>query len=80
MAFQIKDDIIDIESPTSVSGKRQGSDIIKEKITYPRLVGIDASKKRAKELIDQAQDDLHIFSNKGHKLKDLAKFIITRNH
>ena len=64
LAFQIKDDIIDIESPTSVSGKRQGSDIIKEKITYPRLVGIDASKKRAKELIDQAQDDLNIFSNK----------------
>ena len=80
LAFQIKDDIIDIESPTSISGKRQGSDIIKEKITYPRLVGIDASKKKAKELIDQAQDDLNIFSNKGHKLKDLAKFIITRNH
>ena len=80
LAFQIKDDIIDIESPTSVSGKRQGSDIIKEKITYPILVGIDASKKRANELIEQAQYDLNIFSNKGHKLKDLAKFIITRNH
>ena len=50
LAFQIQDDIIDIESPASVSGKDQGSDIGKDKTTYPSLVGLEASKVRAQEL------------------------------
>ena len=43
LAFQIRDDIIDLESPSEISGKSQGSDLVKEKITYPSLIGIKAS-------------------------------------
>ena len=55
LAFQIQDDIIDIESPSYVSGKDQGSDITKDKTTYPSLVGLDESRMRAKELANQAK-------------------------
>ena len=55
LAFQIQDDIIDIESPASVSGKDQGSDIGKDKTTYPSLVGLEASKVRAQELSNDAK-------------------------
>ena len=49
LAFQIQDDIIDIESP-SISGKDQGSDINQDKITYPSIVGLEESRTRAREL------------------------------
>ena len=80
LAFQIRDDIIDIESPTSISGKKQGSDINKNKSTYPEIVGLDESKRKAKELIVEAKKNLEIFSNKAERLRDLATFIIERNH
>ncbi len=80
LAFQIRDDIIDIESPTSISGKTQGSDVNKNKSTYPEIVGLDESKRKAKELIVEAKKNLEIFSNKAERLRDLATFIIERNH
>ena len=80
LAFQIRDDIIDIESPSGISGKDQGSDILNDKATYPKLIGLEASKKRAKYLVEMAQAYLDIFSNKGIKLKNLAQFVIQRDH
>ncbi len=80
LAFQITDDIIDIESPSELSGKNQGSDLLHNKTTYPSLIGLEASKKRAKELVKKAEQDLNIFSTKSTKLRKLAQFIIQRDH
>ena len=78
LAFQITDDIIDIESPSEISGKNQGSDILEKKITYPALIGVDKAKKRASNLIDEAIEYLSIFSEDTAQLKELAHYIIKR--
>jgi len=80
LAFQITDDIIDIESPSEISGKDQGSDSLHNKTTYPALIGMEASKKRAKQLAEKAEQNLNVFSTKSTKLKKLAQFIIQRDH
>ena len=78
LAFQIQDDIIDIESPSSLSGKDQGSDVIKDKITYPSLVGLEQSKKRAVELSEEAKKILQPISKNTDNLSELADYIVSR--
>ncbi|MCS5548828.1 MAG: polyprenyl synthetase family protein, partial [SAR86 cluster bacterium] len=56
LAFQIRDDIIDLESPSEVSGKTQGADVLNQRVTYPKVIGMEASKKRAIELCKEAQE------------------------
>ena len=80
LAFQIQDDIIDIESPTSVSGKSQGSDIIQNKITYPSVVGLDESKAKAQKLAKEAKEILVPLSEKADNLRLLADYVVTRNN
>ena len=78
LAFQIQDDIIDIESPSYVSGKDQGSDITKDKTTYPSLVGLDESRMRAKELANQAKKILLPITKNTDNLIRLADYIVSR--
>lgn len=78
LAFQIQDDIIDIESPASVSGKDQGSDIGKDKTTYPSLVGLQASKVRAQELSNDAKKILQPINKNTDNLDKLADYIVSR--
>ena len=78
LAFQIQDDIIDIESPASVSGKDQGSDIGKNKTTYPSLVGLEASKVRAQELSNDAKKILQPINKNTDNLDKLADYIVSR--
>lgn len=78
LAFQIVDDILDIESTTEVMGKPQGSDMEKGKMTYPKVYGIDKSKQKAKELIDKALDSLSIFDHKAEPLRQIALYIFKR--
>lgn len=78
LAFQIIDDILDIESSTEQMGKPKGSDIERGKMTYPRVFGIEESKKKAKELIDMATESLDIFEDKAIPLKEIADYIINR--
>lgn len=78
LAFQIQDDIIDIESPASVSGKDQGSDIGKDKTTYPSLVGLEASKVRAQELSNDAKKILQPINKNTDNLDKLADYIVFR--
>ena len=80
LAFQIQDDIIDIESPTSVSGKNQGSDIVQNKITYPSVVGLDESKAKAQKLAKEAKEILVPLSEKADNLRLLADYVVTRNN
>ena len=80
LAFQIRDDIIDVESPSSESGKPQGSDAMKEKITYPSLVGIKESKIRSQELAEEALEILSSLKLKTDKISSLTSYVVTRNN
>ena len=80
LAFQIQDDIIDIESPASVSGKNQGSDLDQNKITYPSVVGLEDSRSKALTLAKEAKEILVPLSKKADNLRLLADYVVTRNN
>jgi farnesyl diphosphate synthase len=80
LAFQIQDDILDIESSTEMLGKAQGADIAHHKPTYPALLGLSNAKQMAQELIDDAIASLADFDQKADPLRWIAEYIIKRNH
>ena len=80
LSFQIKDDILDIEADTQTLGKQQGADIQLNKVTYPALLGLDGAKAMASQCHDNALDSLSLFSTNADPLRELSKYIITRNH
>ncbi|MBN1981078.1 MAG: polyprenyl synthetase family protein, partial [Chitinivibrionales bacterium] len=78
LAFQVIDDILDEESSVEVMGKMAGSDRKKGKATFPSVVGMDESKRYAKELIERAHADIAFLADKGAILRELADYIRTR--
>ena len=80
LAFQIVDDILDIVGDEKVLGKPIGSDIENHKSTYPALIGLDESRKVAKNLIEEAKESISKLSGDSEFLKDLADYIISRDH
>ncbi len=78
VAFQIKDDILDVEGETEVIGKPAGSDESLQKATYPALFGIDASRQRCDELLDGALAHLEPFADRAASLRWLARYIVER--
>ncbi|WP_434627865.1 (2E,6E)-farnesyl diphosphate synthase [Pseudomonas sp. Z1-14] len=78
LAFQVQDDILDVESDTQTLGKRQGADIARDKPTYPALLGLEAAKAYAMELRDQALDALRPFDAAAEPLRELARYIVER--
>lgn len=78
LAFQIQDDILDIESDTETLGKPQGSDAAQDKPTYPALLGMDQARAMAQELYDDALESLSPFADRGEPLRWLADYIIQR--
>ena len=80
LAFQVQDDILDVESDTETLGKRQGADIARDKPTYPALLGLDAAKVYALELRDQALHALRPFDAAAEPLRDLARYIVERRN
>jgi farnesyl diphosphate synthase len=78
LAFQIQDDILDVESSTEVLGKAQGADQALDKPTYPTLLGLRGAKQMAAELIEQAIDSLSGFDQKADPLRWMAQYIIQR--
>ncbi len=79
IAFQIKDDILDIESDTSTLGKPQGSDLALNKPTYPNLLGLDGAKEMANKLHYKAIKCLDVFDEKAKMLREIADYIIKRS-
>ena len=78
LAFQVADDILNVEGNPEVMGKAVGTDRLNKKNTYPSLLGLDASKQFAQKLIHQALQALEIFDNKADPLRALAIYIIER--
>ncbi len=79
LAFQIKDDILDIESDTETLGKPQGSDMAMNKPTYPDLLGLNGAKQAADNLHSKAIKCLDVFDEQADMLRAIADYIIKRN-
>ncbi len=80
LAFQVQDDILDVESDTATLGKHQGADIARDKPTYPALLGVEAAKAYALELRDQALHALRPFDIAAEPLRELARYIVERRN
>ena len=78
LAFQIQDDVLDVEGSTAVLGKAQGADIALNKPTYPALLGMQDAKARANELTRAAIDALAPFGRRAQLLRGLAEFVVNR--
>jgi len=79
LAFQIRDDILDIEGETSQLGKPQGSDLAKNKLTFPALLGLEGAKAHARKQVDAALAALEQIPYNSEQLAEFAHFIIQRN-
>lgn len=80
LAFQVVDDILNVEGDPDRMGKSAGSDLLNEKMTFPSIIGMDASKKFAKDLMNEAIESLSHFGEKGIPLRAMADYVINRDH
>lgn len=78
LAFQVRDDVIDIESSTATLGKTQGADADHGKATYPALMGLDAAKAYAERLVDEACTALQTIGGNTGELESIAHAIVER--
>jgi geranylgeranyl diphosphate synthase type II len=78
LAFQISDDILDIEGDSETMGKRAGTDQERGKMTYPAVLGLEQSKTIQRELIQGATDELRSFDGRAEPLRRIARYIIER--
>lgn len=79
LAFQIRDDILDVEGETAIMGKQQGADTAMNKPTYPSLLGMDGAKNRAKELHQEAMDALSSLDQRADTLRGISRYIVERS-
>ncbi len=79
LAFQIRDDILDVESDTATLGKTQGKDQANDKPTYPSLIGLAESKARAQLLLDESIKSLEELDERANPLRWIAEYIVSRN-
>lgn len=80
LAFQVWDDVLDIISDTDTLGKPQGSDEQANKMTYPALLGLEGAQQKAKDLVNQAVQELQLLPYNTELLCQLANYIIERDH
>ena len=80
LAFQISDDLLDIEGDPKELGKATNKDDKAGKATFVSLLGVERARDQAKALTDQAIKYLEVFGKKGDLLRDLAQFVIERRN
>ncbi len=78
LAFQIADDILDIEGTTEEIGKDAGSDQARGKATYPAVMGLAAAKEEAQSMMNEALSALEIFGVEAEPLREIARYIVQR--
>lgn len=79
LAFQVQDDVLDVEGETEVIGKPQGSDIESNKPTYPNLLGLEGAKKTARDLCDEAIENVSGLGDAAAALRSIAEYIVERD-
>ena len=80
LAFQIIDDILNVEGKAIALGKSTGTDLSRGKATYPSLLGLEESKRRATELVQLAVESLKPYGPEADPLREIARFIIAREN
>jgi geranylgeranyl diphosphate synthase type II len=78
-AFQIVDDILDVEAAVEELGKDTGKDKSLNKITYPAVHGLEKSRKKTNELMEEAIELLSFYGDAATPLIEIAKYIVTRS-
>ncbi|MCG7200969.1 polyprenyl synthetase family protein [Marinobacter pelagius] len=80
LAFQVQDDLLDIEGSTDVIGKPQGSDAARSKPTYPALLGLEGAREHLAELLETAKSSLERFGPEADPLRAMADYVVARTH
>ncbi len=80
LAFQVRDDILDVEGDTAILGKTQGKDERQDKATYPSLLGLDAAREKARLLCEEALNSLAALGDEADPLRWIAHYIVGRDH
>ncbi|WP_072798792.1 (2E,6E)-farnesyl diphosphate synthase [Marinobacter antarcticus] len=80
LAFQVQDDLLDIEGDTETIGKPQGSDVARAKPTYPALLGPKGAREHLSSLLSNALQSLQDFGPEADPLRAMADYVVTRTH
>ena len=77
-AFQVTDDILDVEESSAALGKTAGKDLAQQKATYPAVYGLERSHQIASELATKAIDELSPYADRASRLRQIAEFLVLR--
>lgn len=80
LAFQVVDDLLDLKGDVESMGKKTGKDSDRGKLTFPAVLGVEASCERAAQLIEEACHALECFDQRASNLDALARYVLERNH
>ncbi|WP_417546188.1 polyprenyl synthetase family protein [Marinobacter sp.] len=80
LAFQVQDDLLDIEGDTETIGKPQGSDVARAKPTYPALLGLKGAREHLSTLLSSALESLQDFGPEADALRAMADYVVARTH
>lgn len=78
LAFQIVDDLLDVEEPSAALGKTAGKDATQGKITFPAVYGLESSREMAQRECAAAEASLDLFGNRAERLREIARMIVSR--
>jgi geranylgeranyl pyrophosphate synthase len=78
LAFQIKDDLLDIEGDTATIGKQQGADIERDKATWPAIFGLETARAQTQTLLNEALAAIEVLGDQAEPLRQVARYIVNR--